>query len=189
MRKAELRKLYKEKRASLTENQIEDRSIAIANQLLKIVGLWDFNYYHLFLSIHHQKEVNTEFILSVLQGKDKNVLVSKSNFKQGTLTHYLLTDNTVIKINSYGIPEPKDGIEIKTDQVEVVFIPLLAYDIKGNRIGYGKGFYDRFLATCSPNALKIGLSFFPPEKELISDTNSNDIPLDYCITPEKTYQF
>lgn len=189
MRKEALRKLYKEKRAQLSTDQIEDQSMAIANQLLQVDGLWNFNYYHIFLSIDHRREVNTEYILSVLQGKDKNVLISKSNFKQSTLTHYLLTDNTVIKINTYGIPEPEQGIELKAHQVEVVFIPLLAYDIQGNRIGYGKGFYDRFLADCRPEVLKIGLSFYPPEKELFSEVNQNDIPLDYCITPDKIYKF
>lgn len=189
MRKAELRKLYKSKREALTESQIDQYSIAIANHALKVDGLWNYQNYHIFLSIDKQKEVNTEFLLSVLQGKDKNVLLSKSDFIQGTLTHYLLTDNTVIKLNSYGIPEPEHGIQMHTDQVEVVFIPLLAYDHKGNRIGYGKGFYDRFLAECKPSTLKIGLSFYPAEDKLISDINPNDIPLDYCITPEGVTKF
>ncbi|WP_417362233.1 5-formyltetrahydrofolate cyclo-ligase [Galbibacter sp.] len=189
MRKSELRKLYKNKRETLTEQQIEQYSIAIANQTLKVDGLWDHQNYHIFLSIDRQKEVNTEFLLSVLQGKDKNVLLSKSNFKQGTLTHYLLTDSTIIKINKYGIPEPEQGIQMPADQVEVVFIPLLAYDRKGNRIGYGKGFYDRFLAECRLDILKIGLSFYPAEDEIISDINTDDIPLDYCITPENVFKF
>jgi|SRR5690606_14808537 len=189
MRKEELRKLYKNKREKLSDDQIDQYSIAIANQILQLDKLWDYQNYHIFLSINHQKEVNTEFILSVLQGRDKNVLLSKSNFKEGTLAHYLLTDSTVIKINSYGIPEPEHGIQIQTDQVEVIFIPLLAYDYKGNRIGYGKGFYDRFLAECNPNTLKIGLSFYPPEEQMISDVDPHDVPLDYCITPEGIVKF
>lgn len=189
MRKEELRKLYKNKREKLSDDQIDQYSIDIANQILQLDKLWDYQNYHIFLSIDRQKEVNTEFILSVLQGRDKNVLLSKSNFKEGTLTHYLLTDSTVIKINSYGIPEPEHGIQIQTDQVEVIFIPLLAYDYKGNRIGYGKGFYDRFLAECNPNTLKIGLSFYPPEEQMISDVDPHDIPLDYCITPEGIVKF
>lgn len=189
MRKEELRKLYKNKREKLSDDQIDQYSIDIANQILQLDKLWDYQNYHIFLSIDRQKEVNTEFILSVLQGRDKNVLLSKSNFKQGTLTHYLLTDSTVLKINAYGIPEPENGIQIQTDQVEVIFIPLLAYDYKGNRIGYGKGFYDRFLAECNPNTLKIGLSFYPPEEQIISDLDPHDIPLDYCITPESIVKF
>jgi len=188
MRKAELRKLYKSKREQLTQDQIEQYSIDISNHALKLNKLWDYQNYHIFLSIQSQKEVNTDFLLSVLQGKDKNVLLSKSDFKLGTLTHYLLTDSTVIKLNAYGIPEPQQGIQIPANQVEVVFIPLLVYDKKGNRIGYGKGFYDRFLAQCKPETLKIGLSFFPAEDQ-ISDVNPHDIPLDYCITPQGVLKF
>jgi len=72
--------------------------------------------------------------------------------------------------------------------MEVVFIPLLAYDKNGNRVGYGKGFYDKFLAECNPNTIKIGLSFFEPE-ELISDINTSDVQLNYCVTPNKTFKF
>ncbi len=188
MRKATLRTLYKNKRAQLSEDQIEQYSIDIANQALQFDKLWDYQNYHLFLSIISQKEVNTDFLLSVLQGKDKNVLLSKSDFKNASLSHYLLTDSTVIKVNDYGIPEPEHGIAIPVHQIEVVFIPLLAYDQKGNRIGYGKGFYDRFLAQCKPETLKVGLSFFPAE-DTITDVNPNDIPLDYCITPQGVLKF
>ena len=72
--------------------------------------------------------------------------------------------------------------------VDVVFIPLLAYDIKGNRVGYGKGFYDRFLTKCKNDLLKVGLSFFPPENQIIK-TNNNDIAIDICVTPNKIFKF
>lgn len=104
------------------------------------------------------------------------------------MTNYLLTDSTVLKTNDWGIPEPVDGIEIQPQQIEVVFMPLLAFDEKGNRIGYGKGFYDRFLSSCSIDTVKIGLSFFEAEP-LISEVSEDDIPLDYCVTSEKIYRF
>ncbi|MCM5662456.1 5-formyltetrahydrofolate cyclo-ligase [Galbibacter mesophilus] len=187
MNKTELRLQYKNKRSLLTPSNIEDFSIAIANQLLPL-PIWDKTYFHLFLSIEKQKEIDTSYILSILQGKDKEVVISKSNFETGELINYLLTDNTKIKVNPYGIPEPVDGIEIPNKKIEVVFIPLLAYDKQGNRIGYGKGFYDRFLASCNKNVIKIGLSFFPPE-EKIEDVSIQDIALDFCVTPEKIIKF
>jgi len=64
----------------------------------------------------------------------------------------------------------------------------LAFDEKGNRIGYGKGFYDRFLNECKKDVIKVGLSFFEATTT-IEDTNANDIPLDFCVTPEKIYRF
>ena len=93
-----------------------------------------------------------------------------------------------LKLNKWGIPEPVNGIEIPATQLDVVFIPLLAFDEKGNRIGYGKGFYDRFLNECKEDVIKVGLSFFEATTT-IEDTNANDIPLDFCVTPEKIYRF
>ena len=104
------------------------------------------------------------------------------------MTHFLLTDNTKIKKNEYNIPEPVDGIEVASKKIEVVFVPLLAFDKKGNRVGYGKGFYDKFLSECNPETLKIGLSFFEAEEQ-IEDVFESDIQLDYCVTPKSIYQF
>lgn len=187
MTKTELRKLYKLKRHALNAEAIEDLSFEIANQLLKL-PIWDKSYYHVFLSIQEFKEVNTETILNILSGKDKNIVISKSNFKTLEMTHYLLTDSTVIKIGHFNIPEPVDGIEISNEKIEVVFVPLLAFDKSGYRVGYGKGFYDIFLKKCHPKTLKIGLSFFEVE-DVIEDTNENDIKLDFCVTPNQVYKF
>lgn len=187
MNKEELRIKYKALRDNLSSDEIEDLSLHIANRALQL-PIWNKSNYHLFLSITDKKEINTEYLLQILAGKDKNVILSKSNFKEGTLTNFLLTDNTTIKINSYGIPEPVDGIQVPEQQIDVVFIPLLAFDKQGNRIGYGKGFYDRFLEKCNPNILKIGVSFFEPE-DYINDIQSNDVSLDFCITPNTTYTF
>lgn len=188
MLKTDLRKEYKAKRKSLTNDEIHDLSLQIANQLLKL-SIWDKTYYHLFLSIEEQKEIQTEYILHVLHAKDKEIVISKSNFKTLELTNYLLTDNTKILKNQYNIPEPMDGIEVPHNKLEVVFIPLLAFDNKGNRVGYGKGFYDNMLQKCPENCIKIGVSFFEATESLIEDTFEGDIALDFCVTPSKTYTF
>jgi 5-formyltetrahydrofolate cyclo-ligase len=187
MYKSELRKKYKTLRQQLSEESLENNSIAIANQLLTL-DIWTATYFHIFLPIEEQREINTEYILHILSGKDKEILVSKSDFATLKMHHFLLTDNTKIRKNEYNIPEPLDGIEVPPSKIEVVFIPLLAYDSHGNRVGYGKGFYDIFLSECHPETIKIGLSFFEPES-IIEDVAVNDIRLDYCITPNKIYSF
>ena len=187
MHKKELRKKYKTLRQTLSEKEIEDKSLSIANQLIRM-KIWDKLYYHLFLTIAEQKEIDTEFILQVLAGKDKEIVISKCEFSTLGMIHYLLTDNTKIKKNSYNVPEPIDGIEVPDAKIDVVFVPLLAYDKAGNRVGYGKGFYDNFLSKCKPETIKVGLSFFPPE-EIISGISENDVKLDYCVTPEMVLQF
>lgn len=187
MTKAELRKTYKLKRQELSSEAIEDLSLQIANRLLTI-DIWEYSFYHLFLSIVEHKEINTDYILNILSGKDKNIVISKSDFSTGNMVHFLLTDNTVIKKNSYNIPEPIDGIEVPSKKLEVVFVPLLAFDSQGHRVGYGKGFYDKFLSECQAETLKIGLSFFESETK-IEDVFEGDIALDYCVTPKQVYKF
>ncbi|SFS78647.1 5-formyltetrahydrofolate cyclo-ligase [Zhouia amylolytica] len=187
MLKNTLRKKYKTLRSQLLSEDLEELSIKIANESLKL-PIWDKTYYHLFLPIEEQKEVDTSFLLSILQGKDKEVVVAKSNFQNLSLTHYLLTENTRFRKNSYNIPEPVDGIEVPIEKIDVVFVPLLAFDQKGNRVGYGKGFYDQFLSECKNTTIKIGLSFFEAES-FIEDLREDDIKIDYCVTPEKVYTF
>ena len=187
MDKKEARKKSKEARKQLSQEEIEDKSLAIANQLLRM-DIWDKLYYLLFLTIEEQKEINTEYILQILAGKDKEIVISKCEFATLGMTHFLLTDNTKIKKNSYNVPEPVDGLEVPDAKIDVVFVPLLAYDKQGNRVGYGKGFYDNFLSKCKPETIKIGLSFYPPVDK-IKDVSENDVKLDFCVTPEEIYKF
>ncbi|MFT5848272.1 5-formyltetrahydrofolate cyclo-ligase [Psychroserpens sp.] len=187
MTKAQLRTSYKLLRKSLSEERMEDGSLKIANQLLTL-PIWDLEFYHIFLSIIEHKEVNTDYILNILSGKDKNIIISRSDFNTRKLSHVLLTDSTKIKKNDWNIPEPINGIPISNQQIEVVFVPLLAFDQNGHRVGYGKGFYDKFLGDCKPETIKIGLSFFESETE-ITDVFEGDITLDYCVTPNTIYRF
>ena len=187
MTKPELRKKYKTLRSELTTETIDNLSIDIANNVLKL-PIWDFSNYHMFLTIDELKEVNTDFIINVLAGKDKHIVISKTILKTLKMINYLLTDSTVIKKSNFNIPEPIDGIEVPHNKIEVAFIPLLAYDRQGNRVGYGKGFYDVFLSQCKHEIVKVGLSFFEPEKA-IDDILESDIPLDYCVTPKEIFKF
>lgn len=184
--KAEIRQHFKAKRSELSLQEVEDKSLQIANRVLKL-DIWSKIYFHVFLSIEKQKEVNTEYLLHVLQGKDKNVVVSKSDFKSRGLTHFLLTDATAIQLNMYGIPEPVDGIEVPVEKLDIVFVPLLAFDKHGNRVGYGQGFYDRFLKQCRPDTIKIGLSFFEPIQFI--EAQENDVRLDMVATPGRIFNF
>jgi 5-formyltetrahydrofolate cyclo-ligase len=181
--KEALRKQYMHRRLALTLDQVEEYSLQIANKTLEL-DIWGHSNYHIFLSIEKFKEINTEYLLHVLQGKDKNVVISRSNFKDFSMSNYLLTDQTKLTVNAHGIPEPDEkGIAIDEKSIDVVFVPLVAADKFGNRIGYGKGFYDRFLKKCRPDVLKIGLSFFAP-LEFKIDANSTDMELDYIIYRE-----
>jgi len=186
MLKKNLRINFSSLRSTLTPENISDLSLAIANKTLDL-PIWQFTNYHIFLSITEKKEIDTSYLMSILQGRDKNIILSKM-VADKQLKHFLLTDNTLIKKNKWNVPEPVDGFEIDTKKIDVIFIPLLAFDEHGHRVGYGKGYYDAFLASCKPDIIKIGLSFFESVSK-IDDVFEADIPLDYCISPKKIYSF
>lgn len=185
MNKKKLRSYYKKKRAEISSLKFEHLSIEIANQILNL-PIWDFDNFHVFMGVEKLKEINTNFVISILQGRDKNIVIPKV-ISDDQLHHYLLTDSTKLKLNEWNILEPINGIEVEPKKIEVVFVPLLAFDLYGNRVGYGKGYYDKFLAECGKKCLKIGLSFFTPEKKI--PTSPLDIKLNYCVTPKKIYNF
>ena len=187
MNKLAFRIKYKLLRRDLSADEIADKSRLIAQNSMDM-PIWDKQIYHVFQPISSQKEVDTAPLTALLQIREKQVAVSRSDFDNRSMQHFLLTPDVKMELNPYGIPEPVDGNMIDANSIDVVFVPLLAYDSQGNRIGYGMGFYDRFLRNCREDAIKIGLSFFPPE-ESIGDVYESDVRLDHCITPEKIYSF
>lgn len=104
------------------------------------------------------------------------------------MTALAIHEDTVYHTNQWGITEPREGEVVPPEAIDMVFVPLLAFDRQGYRVGYGKGFYDRYLAQCRADVVKIGFSYFAPV-ERIADTDQFDVPLTYCITPQQTYEF
>lgn len=186
MYKKDIRALYLSRRKFFTPSSVKKQSILLINAL-EYLPIWHFKYFHLFLSIPGKSEVQTVQIRDMLYAKKKQVVVPKI-VGPGLLEHFLLTPDTELAVNKWGIPEPVSGPRISPKDIEVVFVPLLAFDKSGNRVGYGKGFYDRFLAQCKTQVVKIGLSLFEAE-EKITDIDERDVPLNYCITPSQTYCF
>ena len=186
MYKRKIREIFISRRNLINSKILEDSSIQIANQSLKL-KIWHFTNYHIFFPIEKNNEVNTKHIIQIIQGKDKNVIVPKIK-DNINLKNYLLTDSTLFVKNSYGISEPQSGIEVNPIDFDLIFIPLIAFDQMGYRVGYGKGYYDKMLSQCSKNALKVGLSLFDPINK-IQDISTYDVRMDYCITPDQIYKF
>jgi 5-formyltetrahydrofolate cyclo-ligase len=184
--KDDLRKWAKERRKSYSKDEVEVLSLKIINRLLNL-PIWEKTTYHVFLPIVKQNEVNTEGLLSILQGKDKRIVLPKAHSDR-SLSHYLLEDQTKLVENHWGILEPTGGLTIKENQIDVVFVPLLVGDLNGGRVGYGKGYYDRFLAVCRPDVITVGLSLLEPV-ETIDDLEPHDHPLHWLITPTTDFRF
>lgn len=184
-----LREKAKQQRKALTPEEISLFNKGLLNQFSEL-SFSKIRHLHTFLPIAGRREPDSLLLISWLRREHPgiNIVISKSNFEQASMQHYVWDENTLMYRSKQGITEPAGGSGVPSAELDMVLVPLLAFDTKGNRVGYGGGFYDRFLNQCRPDAIKIGLSFFKPV-ELISDVSPHDIPLNACITPERTWRF
>lgn len=189
MDKSQLRKLYLQKRSTLTAEEVGEMSDKICSHFFTL-PFQQLKYIHTFYPISEKKEVDSVMISNRIRhsNPDLQLVLSKMEPDSHSLKHIVWDSATHLVKNRWGIAEPVGGKEISAEMLDMILIPLMVYDKIGNRVGYGKGYYDRFLAQCRPHAIKVGLSFFPPE-ELIEDTGQHDVALDICITPEKVWRF
>ncbi|MBP1651606.1 MAG: 5-formyltetrahydrofolate cyclo-ligase [Bacteroidetes bacterium] len=187
--KKDIRREFLEKRLNTPSDEITKLNA----QLLAQCRLLDFSPYklaHIFLPIREKKEVDTLALVDYtrIHFPDLQWVISRSNMADSTMLHYLWDQNTVLEKNNYGIPEPTSGTLIAPSELDMVFVPLLAFDTAGHRVGYGKGMYDRFLEQCRPDVTTIGLSLFDPVTG-IADIGTWDVPLHIVVTPNTTYHF
>jgi len=188
MTKAEIRKSYLQKRLALNDADCLSYSRQICEHLFFNIDLSFLKTIHLYLPIEKNKEPDTWMILDRLRREFPHIRISVPRVKDNRLENIFFEGLHQLEKNTWGIPEPKQGVPTPSEKIDMVILPLLAFDQQGNRVGYGKGFYDRFLSECRTDCKKIGLSFFAPI-EKITDVDKFDIPLTHCITPEKFYQF
>ncbi|MEY2792337.1 MAG: hypothetical protein RJA76_329 [Bacteroidota bacterium] len=186
MLKSELRKKFLEKRNQLTDSQFKELNESLSLQIIQTFKDFPSNLLiGSFLSINEKREINMEGIHEQLKGFPffhrlcfPRVITDKK------MDFFTLDSKEDLIVSTWGIPEPKEDPAklIDPNEIQYLIIPLLAFDNNGHRVGYGKGFYDRYLANCSSKLIKIGLSLFD-EICIIDDIESTDVPLDVIITP------
>ncbi|MBC2838011.1 5-formyltetrahydrofolate cyclo-ligase [Robiginitalea sp. SC105] len=186
MLKNELRLNFLQLRQNLSESTYQKASRQIAERSLKL-PIWELQRFHIFLPIPSKKEIDTSPIRRELRSRGKDIVVPRVS-GPGQLKHFLITPDTRFENNKWGIPEPVDGEEVAAQTLDVVFLPLLAFDEDGFRVGYGGGYYDRFLAACREDVITVGLSFFGPAGH-ITDLHGGDLRMHYAVTPGRTYEF
>nr|QBK89424.1 MAG: 5-formyltetrahydrofolate cyclo-ligase family protein [Mimivirus LCMiAC02] len=191
------------KRKLYTCDDISKNSNLIKNNLFSYFNFNNISLLHIFLPISEKNEIDTFLIIKEIYSNYKNIkiVVPIVDFNNKVLLHKYYHNDILLHKNKYGILEPKKSETFTNlDSIDIILIPLLAFDKKGNRVGYGGGYYDKFLINCKgvirqslksmsmAIGKKIGLSFEEPIN-LISDINKFDIKLDYCITPKNVYNF
>lgn len=188
--KADLRKAYLAKRRSYSPAEVEAFSQEIADLFFAHFDPRPGQMVHVFLPIKQQREINTWPIVQRIwqEYPDVQVAVPVSHALDFSMTHYLLTPETQLVENRWGIPEPVNALPIPESEISMVLVPLLAFDQQGHRVGYGKGFYDRFLSLIPTASKTVGLSLEPPVEQ-IDDVHPNDLALDAVITPTQVIMF
>ena len=185
MTKAELRKIYLAKQRSLLPEIRAENSSRISGHFFSGFDLAEISVVHCFIAIEKFNEIDTTLIFQRLWREFPHIttVVPRVDFKTGKMLSLEFTPETGLVKNIWGIHEPSHDEFVDTADIDMVLVPLVCFDEAGHRVGYGKGFYDRFLSECRDDCVKMGLSYFPPVDE-ISNTHQADICLDHCITPE-----
>lgn len=189
MLKSDLRKIYREKRSLLTATERMKMDDLLLIQFQKL----SLNSVEVLLSYSPSEkhaEPNTYLFSTYLQHMIPGIKICYpvTDFNTMDMKIMMVNDHTEFHVTEFGIEEPIDGFEMDTKEADLVFVPMLICDTRGYRVGFGKGFYDRFLPLCREDVLKIGFSYFEPVDK-IDDTSQFDIPLDFCITPEHIIEF
>ena len=186
MRKSEIRTVYLEKKESLTETEVLNLSEKIFHNFISEFSLEENQMIHCFLSIPEKGEVDTSLFLNYFFEHKIRVFVPK--IVKGKLIALQINNDTPLIHNAWGIKEPAGNEDCSVKDYDFVITPLLYADQFGTRVGYGKGFYDRFFSEINPRAVKIGVSFFPPLED-VEDVSEFDIPLNYLVTPTEILSF
>jgi len=186
MLKFEIRKQALKDRLTISEAEYQSLNNGLLNQFVAL-DLSTVKTIHIFLPITEKREPNTFLLIEWLAENhpEIKIIVPKADFETALMSHHEYLGVHDLKKNLYNILEPQKG-NVHDGEIDLVLVPLLAFDKKGYRVGYGKGFYDRFLKNI--NAQKIGLSLHPAIDQ-IDDVDQHDIRLDFCITPTETTKF
>ena len=186
MKKSDLRKIYLEKRKNLSQDEVFMLSERIFENFVNYFEPVSSQKIHIFIPIEKFKEINTQIFINYFLSRNIKVFVPK--IVDTKLISVEIFSDTQFETNNWGISEPISNIDSEVLDFDFVVTPLLYCDFKGNRVGYGKGFYDEFFSNISKDSKKIGVNYFNPD-DMIDDVWENDIPLDYLVTPKDVLSF
>ncbi|WP_248875806.1 5-formyltetrahydrofolate cyclo-ligase [Epilithonimonas zeae] len=170
---------------ALSQDEVSFLSKKIFEQFVLQFNIIENQKVNVFLPIKKFNEINTQFFIDYFFDKKVRVFVPKIQSEK--MISVEIFPDSEFEINNWGIKEPISNIDAN-DELDYVLAPLLYCDRFGNRIGYGKGFYDSFFMSDLKIHNKIGLNFFSPNEAII-DVFGKDVALDGLITPSEFVNF
>ncbi|MBN8877267.1 MAG: 5-formyltetrahydrofolate cyclo-ligase [Sphingobacteriales bacterium] len=189
MLKKDARKLYRQKRMGLSIQEMTRMDDLLLIQF-QSAGIPFLNTLLSYWPIEENNEPDTHLFTEYLKFRNPELKVCYpvSDFSTLAMQAVVTDIDTPFVKTELNIHEPDSKDILLPEHIDLVFVPLLAVDKQGYRVGYGKGFYDKYLASCKPDCIKAGFSYFEPVDK-IDDRHEFDIPLDLVITPHSTYVF
>jgi len=189
MIKTTLRKDYLQRRLDMNEEEFQQQTVLIAFNFRKL-KISEVNYLFSYSPITEKHEFDVSVCDDMVQQQFSRLKIAWPRIEHTThqMEAVQVDKNTPLIKNKHLVLEPTEGPVIDPKRLDIAFVPLLAFDAKGYRVGYGKGYYDRFLPKCRPDMIRIGFSFFEAV-DSIEDINEFDVPLNFCITPRRIYEF
>ncbi|MCX8491662.1 MAG: 5-formyltetrahydrofolate cyclo-ligase [Cyclobacteriaceae bacterium] len=188
MTKEEARKTFLQKRLALSEGAYQQFNFQLYNQFFTQIDLSFIKCIHIFLPIENKREPDTWPIIDRIRREFSHIRISIPKVVGDQLENIYFEGLHQLKKNKWGILEPEQGLPTPTEKIDIAIVPLLAVDVLGNRVGYGKGFYDRFLARCRPDCQRIGISFFDTIEKL-ENVDLTDVRLTRCLTARCLFTF
>lgn len=190
MTKEELRKVYIQKRSSLSNSTYNQLNKDLRAVFFKDIDLSQVKVLHCFLPIERNNEPDTGSIINEVREQYPNIsiVIPRVNSTTQTLENFLYEPSTVLKKSGWGIPEPEAGVAVDAGTIDMVLVPMLIFDKEGHRVGYGRGFYDKLLASTREGCKRVGICLFDPV-DRIDNIQEFDQPLDKCVTPARSYSF
>lgn len=177
--KKRLRKKYQAVRKQLTDDQVINKSRSIAQKITSLSAFKQAATIHSYIALKKKREVLTRDIIEHCFEADKTVVVPKMK-KRGELSHHTIQHFGELTPNRWGVPEPPDDDEFSIESLSIILVPMVSGDHLKNRLGYGKGYYDRFLSKT--DAVKIGLLYDDTLSDIILPTDHFDVQLDLLVT-------
>jgi 5-formyltetrahydrofolate cyclo-ligase len=140
--------------------------------------------------MEERNEPNVFLITDYLHFRNLSLQICypKMNTNSPDMEAVVCHTDTIFEANAINILEPLETEAVDPQDIDLVLVPMLVGDLNGNRVGYGKGYYDRYLSRCRADCIKIGVSYFEPV-DSIDDADEFDVPLNFCITPQQAYVF
>ena len=194
--KADLRRACLARRLALAPGEVAHRSAKLREHLFREFPVAQWKWLHLFLPLARRHEPDTWSIIRRIWAECPAVRLATPVMQPDgvSLKHYELRPDTQLVENHWGItepvPDPTTAPEVLPAALDAVLVPLLTVDATGQRVGYGGGYYDRFLAQCRPGTPFIGLNVLDePPAGCLTDVLPTDVPLTAYLTPSGVWRF